>query len=68
LWIPAIGEPTDGNGFLIPSIFHRVLLTVLDEFLDHTGASGGGFQLHQNDQSAPRLFKKGIVSAIGIHL
>jgi hypothetical protein len=36
LWIPAIGEPTEGNGFLIPSIFHRVLLTVLDEFLDHT--------------------------------
>jgi hypothetical protein len=24
LWIPAIGEPTEGNGFLIPSIFHRV--------------------------------------------
>src|SRR6516164_7428289 len=37
LWIPAIGEPTEGNGFLIRSIFYRALVTVLDEFLDHTG-------------------------------
>ena len=36
MWIPAIGEPTEGDFFLIPSIFHRVLLTVSDEFLDHT--------------------------------